>query len=69
MIRHIPNPVRTATGRLKTYCGLNAERVVCIDVRRDCIEDAECRTCQRSDDRRTREAYRKTDEYRQSRAS
>jgi hypothetical protein len=29
----------------------------CIDLQRDCIEDAECKACQRSDDRRVAERY------------
>jgi hypothetical protein len=57
MRRHIPG----ANG--KTFCGLRVESVTCIDPVRDCIEDAECRRCQRSDDRRTREQFVQSDEY------
>jgi hypothetical protein len=43
----------------RTYCGkvLPAER--CIDLRTTCIEEATCKTCQRSDDRRVVENYRR----------
>lgn len=50
-VRHIP-------AGLRTYCGRLTASVVCIDLRRDSIEDAECKACQRSDDRRVREYHR-----------
>jgi hypothetical protein len=56
-IRHIPS----LEGR--TYCGRDVGACAVINTRTDCVEDAECRSCQRSDDRRTREAYRKTEEH------
>ena len=54
-IRHIPDENQPT----RTYCGRDTERagVICIDRLRECIDDAECKSCQRSDDRRTREAY------------
>jgi hypothetical protein len=55
---HIPKP----DGR--TFCGLNTLTVPCINLAKDAIDDATCRNCQRGDDRRTREAFQKTDEYR-----
>jgi hypothetical protein len=52
--RHIPD--RTFPGF--TYCGrLISVTTRVIDLERDCIEDAECKSCERSDDRRTREMY------------
>ena len=51
-VRHIPNGLRT-------YCGRVTVTVHCIDVQRDAIDDAECKTCQRSDDRRSVENYRR----------
>jgi hypothetical protein len=50
----------------KTYCGRPARHpnydgkprgAVCIDPRTTCLEKATCRACQRSDDRRVKEAY------------
>jgi hypothetical protein len=60
-IRHIPDAARPG----RTYCGRQWDgsawsppwRLPIIDIARDCIDDAECKACQRSDDRRTREAY------------
>jgi hypothetical protein len=69
-IRHIPDAARPGY----TYCGqqwralwnpgnatipVSEYTLAIIDIARDCIEDAECRACQRSDDRRTREAYQR----------
>lgn len=55
MIRHIPD---AATGR--TYCGRPIASVRhLISIEHDCIEDAECKVCQRSDDRRTIENHRR----------
>jgi hypothetical protein len=48
----------------RTYCGKKVVEVDCIDLVHDCIDDATCKVCQRSDDRRTREEYMQTDEYR-----
>lgn len=48
---HIPR------SRQLTYCGRPRARVACINLRTMYIEDATCQACQRSDDRRTREAY------------
>ena len=60
VIRHIPaHASKDPLGRLLTYCGRDVPAERCIDVRHDCIEDAECKTCQRSDDRRTIEAHRR----------
>jgi hypothetical protein len=50
-VRHIPGK----NGR--TYCGRDISKVNCIDLKHDCIEDAECKSCQRSDDRRVIEDY------------
>lgn len=61
MKTHIPQP----DGR--TYCGKDATKVACINLAKDAIEDATCTTCTRSDDRRTREQYMKTDEYKKQR--
>jgi hypothetical protein len=52
-VRHIPGTL----GR--TYCGRDASKVNCIDLRSDPIDDAECKACQRSDDRRVRESYQR----------
>jgi len=60
-IRHIPDLALPGY----TYCGQqwhdilppHTVRLAIIDIERDCIEDAECKACQRSDDRRTREAF------------
>jgi len=52
MVTHIPNGERT-------NCGRPVAAVKVINVDRDCIEDATCKTCQRSDDRRTRELARR----------
>jgi hypothetical protein len=52
-VRHIPGP----NGR--TYCGRAIPSVNCIDIRHDCVDDAECKACQRSDDRRVRESYQR----------
>lgn len=56
---HIPDH---GTGR--TYCGrwvqdtrIGRVGALCIDLTRQCIEAATCRTCQRADDRRVREAH------------
>ena len=65
--RHIPDAARPGY----TYCGRTwiqrlgppVQVLPVIDLARDCIEDAECKACQRSDDRRTREEYRQTEEY------
>ena len=46
---HIPNGART-------YCGREVAKVVCINIERDCIEDATCKACTRGDGRRVREA-------------
>lgn len=47
----------------RTYCGKKVVEVDCINLVKDAIDDATCKTCQRSDDRRTREEYKKSDEY------
>lgn len=66
VIRHIPDELRTARehgtmqaslGYFRTYCGRWMPHDRCINRRRDCIEDAECKACQRSDDRRVADAY------------
>lgn len=61
--RHIPDVARPGY----TYCGrvwdAQGLELRIISLQSDCIEDAECRACQRSDDRRTREEYRRTEEY------
>jgi hypothetical protein len=67
-IRHIPDAARLGY----TYCGrvwsagaaraspiVDRARLPVIDLARDCIDDAECKACQRSDDRRTRETHRR----------
>jgi hypothetical protein len=56
--RHIPDASRP----VYTYCGRVWQKygspiLAVIDTRVDSIEDAECKACQRSDDRRTREEY------------
>ncbi len=49
---HIPTPLgRTYCGRVILRAG-GATPLACIDLARDCIEDATCKVCQRSDDRR-----------------
>jgi hypothetical protein len=59
--RHIPDASHPGF----TFCGRHlSSGLLVIDIRTDCIEDAECQSCQQSDDRRTREEYRKTEEYR-----
>lgn len=50
--RHIPD------GKGRTYCGRDAAKVACIDLQRDCVDEAECKACQRSDDRRVVQNYR-----------
>lgn len=62
-VTHIP----LGPGNTRTYCGKDATKVACIDLVRDCIDDATCKTCGRSDDRRTADEYRKTDEYKKTR--
>ena len=68
--RHIPDVARPGY----TYCGRPVEAsgaksgvqrraLALISLQSDCIEDAECKACQRSDNRRTREEYRRTEEY------
>lgn len=61
MIRHIPTGTNTAIVGTDVFCRTYCGRVVpvarCINLQRDCIEDAECRACQRSDDRRTSEDH------------
>lgn len=52
--RHIPD---ASTG--KTFCGRPVASVLCIDKETTPIDDAECKACQRGDDRRTRESYAK----------
>lgn len=47
------------TGRVRTYCGRVVALHRCINIDRDCIEDATCRACHRSDDRRVREDYQR----------
>jgi hypothetical protein len=66
LYRHVPS-AGCACGRTIR------NRVACINVPQspeydkrkpeDCVDDAECKSCQSSDDRRVREEYRKTDEY------
>jgi hypothetical protein len=51
LVTHIPS----SNGH--TFCGRVSTSVRCIDIQRDCIEDASCKSCQRSDDRRTRELH------------
>lgn len=74
MIRHIPqyDPRRegidSGVTEVRTYCGRWVPPERCINTRvgdrllrpgrEDCIEDAECRACQRSDDRRVYQQYR-----------
>lgn len=53
----------------RTYCGRDATKVTCIDPRKDVIDTAECRVCQASDDRRTCESYRKSDDYKAAQAA
>lgn len=60
MIRHIPTRVAFHPGYRWTYCGRCVRVERCIDLRRDLIESAECKACQRSDDRRVREDYERT---------
>lgn len=52
--RHIPDFVRPGF----TFCGRAVVGLRLLDVQREWIDDAECRACQRSDDRRTRELSR-----------
>ena len=54
MKTHIPIP-----GEGRTYCGRATFKVECIDLRMTPIDDATCTACQRSDDRRVREIYRR----------
>ena len=61
MKTHIPKP----DGR--TYCGKLAANVACINLAKDAIDDATCKACGRGDDRRTREEYKRTDEYKKQR--
>lgn len=58
MIRHIPSQtaVNITPDAAWTYCGRKVHVSRCIDLRRDNIESAECKSCQRSDDRRVRES-------------
>jgi hypothetical protein len=44
-----------------TYCGLDFARrpVAVIDVKRELVDNATCRNCQKSDDRRVVENYRR----------
>lgn len=53
--RHIPD---VNHGCVKTLCGRSAFGVRCIDMGRNCIDDAECKACQRVDDARTLKAYK-----------
>lgn len=70
MKTHIPNGMNG----LHTYCGrfilktdstgyVKADSLSwyppCIDTRTTVIDDAECKACQRSDDRRVRESYQR----------
>lgn len=54
--RHIPDAQRDGA---KTLCGRSVFDVRCIDLSRDCIDDAECKACQRVDDARTLKAYQR----------
>jgi hypothetical protein len=54
---HIPVRVPFGTTTILTYCGRVMPVVLCIDRTRDCMEDATCRACRRSDDRRVIEAH------------
>ena len=58
-IRHIPDHSKRCPnpGRMFTFCGRLMSSSRCIDLQRDCIDDAECLACQRSDDRRTGESH------------
>jgi len=53
--RHIPDGRRPG----RTNCGRDAAAVACIDTTHDCVEDAECKRCQATDDKRTVETYRR----------
>lgn len=44
----------------RTYCGKTAALVPCIDKATTPVDEAECKACQRSDDRRTRESYERS---------
>jgi hypothetical protein len=62
MIRHIPDIPRSRTpfmipGFTWTYCGRKLLQSRCIDLRTTCVEDAECRACQRVDDARSAREY------------
>ena len=60
-IRHIPDnghPGRTYCGRVWWHSDPRWN-VAVIDFSRDSIEEAECKACQRSDDKRVREADRR----------
>lgn len=71
--RHIPDASRPGY----TYCGRfyvagdiakgMSLRLALIDLRTDDIESAECKACQRSDDRRVRETYWREEAERNSR--
>ena len=59
MLRHIPDPNRDGgPGMAWTYCGRLLKLERCIDRVADLIDSAECKACQRSDDRRTLEIHR-----------
>ena len=49
MKTHIPRAA-TIAGVRRTMCGRLATAVACIDIARDCIDDATCNACHRSDD-------------------
>ncbi len=54
VIRHIPDTLHLG----RTYCGRDISSVSCIDTKHDNIESAECRGCQRVDDKRSVQDYR-----------
>lgn len=55
MIKHIPATAKEHHCAW-TYCGRRVLWTRCIDPGRDCIEEATCKACHRSDDRRVRES-------------
>jgi hypothetical protein len=61
MKTHIPKP----DGR--TYCGKLVAAVACINLEKDAIDDATCKQCGKSDDRRTREQWVRSDDYKAER--
>jgi len=52
----------------RTFCGRPTSKVVCIDLQTTAIDEATCRVCQRSDDRRQIETWKQELEQEGARA-